>query len=90
MNAKFTPGPWVYKNGAVYNMKEILIGEADRDYSPIPPWQRDLNVILMALSPEMYECLKGLIASLHGPMDEIAPHIAKANEIFKKIEGSNE
>ncbi len=76
----FTPGPWIYAYGAVYQGPDIdsLTNEsanrlmlADRSNPLTTPCERDANARLCAAAPDLLRCLTHLEAELQRAFDEV-------------------
>lgn len=77
--AKWLPGPWVYKPGALNVAGEDGVGSITTDEAE--PWfiakievapRADANARLISAAPEMYEALKGLhkiVEEIHARWD---------------------
>jgi hypothetical protein len=83
MEAKgFTPGPWLYEYGAVYQAAKGRIVLADRDNPETLPTERDANLRLCAAAPDLLAALEKIDAnaaeSAEWIRSIIRPAIAKA------------
>lgn len=63
---KFTPGPWVFAYGSIYQGSEVndenanRLLMADRSNDRTMPTERDANCRLASKAPEMFEALKAV------------------------------
>lgn len=91
--AKHTPGKWREYDGDIVSESDIkgdIICSAPLGF-PKSMKRWEANACLIAASPEMYELLVDIVATMERmapePKSSVGVHLKKTKELIKKIEG---
>lgn len=91
-NSKHTPGPWILSGGRVESEQGAPIARAYREMSDFPhnipviyPVERDANMRLCSVAPEMLEFLKKLALEADSPKSN--PLAAELFSLIERAEG---